>query len=200
MSKKNIIVRSAYPLFLKKGFDGVSMEEIAKTSNVAKQTLYSHFKGKDDLFRAIIQERSKVFLNALPHSNDSFATLDDFLNKVGATTIKILYARETLELYRLVVSETPRFPDIGKFYWQAGVEAHTPPPVDCLRMRGIPVKVADSGIERFLSVMLGTLLTKTLLNCKYSPSKREMDNCLKHAVYAFYGAGNGTSRKGSTPL
>ena len=55
MSKEDAIIEAATRLFLSKGFSGVSMEEIAKGSSVAKQTLYSYFKGKDDLFRAIIK-------------------------------------------------------------------------------------------------------------------------------------------------
>jgi AcrR family transcriptional regulator len=49
------IVRAAYPLFVERGYDAVSMREIADDVPIHKATLYHHFQNKDDLFLAVVR-------------------------------------------------------------------------------------------------------------------------------------------------
>lgn len=49
------IVRAAYPLFARRGYDAVSMQEIADAVPINKATLYHHFQNKDDLFLAVVR-------------------------------------------------------------------------------------------------------------------------------------------------
>jgi AcrR family transcriptional regulator len=46
-------IRAAEELFKKVGFRAVTMEMVAREANVAKATLYSHFKNKDELYVAV---------------------------------------------------------------------------------------------------------------------------------------------------
>ncbi len=54
--KKQEIMEAAQKLFADKGFDSVTMEEIAKESEFTRKTLYAYFKNKEDLYQ-------QVFLN-----------------------------------------------------------------------------------------------------------------------------------------
>ena len=47
------VVRTAEELFKKVGFRAVTMELVAREANVAKATLYSYFKNKDELYMAV---------------------------------------------------------------------------------------------------------------------------------------------------
>ncbi|HET9661489.1 MAG TPA: TetR/AcrR family transcriptional regulator [Thermomicrobiales bacterium] len=49
------ILRAAYPLFVERGYDAVSMQEIADAVPIHKATLYHHFQNKDDLFLAVVR-------------------------------------------------------------------------------------------------------------------------------------------------
>jgi AcrR family transcriptional regulator len=49
------ILRAAYPLFVERGYDGVSMQGIADAVPLNKATLYHHFQSKDDLFQAVVR-------------------------------------------------------------------------------------------------------------------------------------------------
>lgn len=49
------IVRAAFPLFVERGYDAVSMQEIADAVPIHKATLYHHFQNKDDLFLAVVR-------------------------------------------------------------------------------------------------------------------------------------------------
>lgn len=52
MSKKEQIIKSAIRIFVTRGFENTSTEEITKEAHVAKGTLFYHFKTKDDLVNA----------------------------------------------------------------------------------------------------------------------------------------------------
>lgn len=57
--RKNAIIGVAEKLFFSRGFDNVSMEDIAKDAELGKGTLYLYFKRKDSLFFAIVFRRWK---------------------------------------------------------------------------------------------------------------------------------------------
>ena len=54
-AKRRQIVEGAREVFLSAGFDGASMNDIARASGVSKGTLYAYFDSKDELFEAIIR-------------------------------------------------------------------------------------------------------------------------------------------------
>ncbi len=64
--KRKAIIQAAITEFYGNGFEGSSMDNIAKDANVSKATVYNHFKNKENLFltiATIIQERlEKSFL------------------------------------------------------------------------------------------------------------------------------------------
>src|SRR5712671_218369 len=51
------IVRLAAPLFLKKGYDNVSIDEIIGVVGGSKATIYAWFGGKEGLFEAVVRQK-----------------------------------------------------------------------------------------------------------------------------------------------
>jgi AcrR family transcriptional regulator len=58
-------IRAAEELFKKVGFRAVTMELVAREANVAKATLYSHFKNKDELFLAVCARMARILRGAV---------------------------------------------------------------------------------------------------------------------------------------
>lgn len=57
-NKEDRIVDVAFGLFAARGFDGVSMSDIAEGARLTKATLYHYFPGKDAIFAAILKHQS----------------------------------------------------------------------------------------------------------------------------------------------
>jgi len=51
------ILQAAGECFLALGLSGTSMDEVANRAGVSKQTVYSHFHGKEELFQAVIRNK-----------------------------------------------------------------------------------------------------------------------------------------------
>ena len=56
MDTKKKIIEVSLALFAQKGFDGVSVREIAKEVGVRESALYKHYKNKEDILDKIIEE------------------------------------------------------------------------------------------------------------------------------------------------
>ena len=54
------VIRTAEELFKRVGFRAVTMEMVAREANVAKATLYSYFKNKDELYIAVCTRMADI--------------------------------------------------------------------------------------------------------------------------------------------
>ena len=80
-SKRRQILDGARKVFMDLGFDGASMNEIARSAGVSKGTLYVYFADKSRLFEAMVEdealEKSKIAYNLDPR-RDAEITLREF--------------------------------------------------------------------------------------------------------------------------
>src|SRR5207237_4242768 len=80
-SKRRQILDGARKVFMDLGFDGASMNEIARAAGVSKGTLYVYFADKSRLFEAIVEdealEKGKIAYNLDPR-RDVETTMREF--------------------------------------------------------------------------------------------------------------------------
>ncbi len=97
------ILNAAVDLFSEKGFQNVSMQEIAEKSEFAIGTLYKFFQNKEHLYKDIILEHSQSFhdeiMRALEESGDEVEKLRNFVRTKGELF------RNDLQLIRLYLTE-----------------------------------------------------------------------------------------------
>lgn len=80
------IIETASELFYKKGYNSTGINEIIKESEIAKATLYSHFKSKEDLLLAYLDVKDaelikhiEEFCNNKPKGNKRLIAVLEFL-------------------------------------------------------------------------------------------------------------------------
>ncbi len=83
LQRRAEIVKAAAELFSQKGYHNVSMQEIAERAEFAVGTLYKFFRNKEELYREILLETSKVFYSALSavleNGGDEYARIREYL-------------------------------------------------------------------------------------------------------------------------
>src|ERR1700721_373426 len=81
-AKRRQIMEGARAVFLASGFDGASMNDVARVAGVSKGTLYVYFESKEQLFEALIREERRQQAERLTdcslETDDVRATLMDF--------------------------------------------------------------------------------------------------------------------------
>ncbi len=63
--RERLILRAAEELFIERGYQGASMDDIAARVGIAKGTVYLHFASKEDLAVALIEQGVRRFAQAL---------------------------------------------------------------------------------------------------------------------------------------
>jgi TetR/AcrR family transcriptional regulator, mexJK operon transcriptional repressor len=124
--KRRAIVDAATELFLRNGYQGTSMDEVAARAAVSKQTVYKNFADKEQLFTGIVlgvagnAEHVVGELTAAlrEHPATTAAELERALTELARRYLDAVLAPEVLALRRLVVAEADRFPDLARTYYR----------------------------------------------------------------------------------
>jgi TetR/AcrR family transcriptional regulator, mexJK operon transcriptional repressor len=121
--KHSAILEAATTVFLRNGYLGTSMDEIAALASVSKQTVYKHFADKERLFTEIvvstvdeISDPNYEEVLDLRDSGDVDADLRDLARRQLA---RVMQPR-LLQLRRLVIGEAGRFPELGRTFYRQG--------------------------------------------------------------------------------
>lgn len=106
------ILEAAGKVFLERGFEGASIDEIAEAARAGKPTIYARFPSKEALFAAVVARKARK--NTSP---DDLAaqgsTTEERLRALATTILERALTSETVGLMRLTVAEARRFPDLA---------------------------------------------------------------------------------------
>ena len=116
--RRERIVRMAAPLFLKKGYDNVSIDEIIGVAGGSKATIYAWFGGKEGLFEAVVRQKCQDVTVAI--DVDQKGSLEDQLTHIGQTFLAMVLSPPILEFHRLMVSIGRTFPAAGRLFFESG--------------------------------------------------------------------------------
>jgi AcrR family transcriptional regulator len=113
------IVAASHRLFLEQGYNGTSMRQIARESQMALGSLYNHFPGKEDLFSAVFDAFNPYPILLLALENSQGATVDALVRTAARRMVTALSARP--DLVKLVFIDVVEFQGrhLQLFYPQA---------------------------------------------------------------------------------
>jgi TetR/AcrR family transcriptional regulator, mexJK operon transcriptional repressor len=123
--KRKAILEAAASLFIRDGYLGTSMDDIATLARVSKQTVYKHFTDKKSLFTEIVtstvDEVSDPVYNEVRNLQDS-GDLEADLRDLARRQLTGVMQPRLLQLRRLVIGEAARFPELGRTFYERGPE------------------------------------------------------------------------------
>jgi TetR/AcrR family transcriptional regulator, mexJK operon transcriptional repressor len=121
--KRRDILDAATEVFLRAGYLGTSMDEIAARAAVSKQTVYKHFADKQRLFTQIVtntvDQVSDPVYDEVLHLNDS-GDVEADLRDLARRQLAAVMQPRLLQLRRLVIGEAGRFPELGRTFYERG--------------------------------------------------------------------------------
>jgi TetR/AcrR family transcriptional repressor of mexJK operon len=188
-SKPAQILAAAKELFTSQGFGATSMDAIARTANVSKATLYAHFSGKEELFAAIVSHacRAQSRLLSAPGADD--LELTEALSEIGRNFLSLILPPQAVAIFRVVIGETARFPDLGRIFFESG------PNQMRATLSAFLAKAAERGrldiaepmraAEHLIGMLQTPVHLHVLFGVKDGFTKAEIDKVVKDAVEAF---------------
>ncbi|MDX2112400.1 MAG: TetR/AcrR family transcriptional regulator [Alphaproteobacteria bacterium] len=196
-AKYTAILRAASRLFLRHGYTRTSMDAVAKEADVSKQTVYSYFKNKDELFCRMIEEECARHTPPDSMLEDAALSMENALFKIGMGFIDMISSPRGLAIHRLVMAEVERHPRVAKLFYDSGP----------LQMQGLLVRYLNrqvqlgalviDDIERaasdFFALVKGRYHLRMQLRVKPLPTSRDIEKHLHDTVQVFlkiYGSKN----------
>ena len=193
-AKRRQIMEGARTAFLSAGFDGASMNDIARAAGVSKGTLYAYFTSKDELFEAIIRaEKAQAAerLCAFRREGDVREMLIDF----GVRLMRRMCEPGTLALARVVIAAVEKFPNVGRAYYEAGPlygATRVAAELAALDKAGaLKVPDPERAAWHFLDLCQSYVFKRLLFGVADSVRPEEIEGSVKAGVEAFlraYGA------------
>lgn len=122
-ARRDRIVQEAAVLFLERGYEEVSIDDIVERVGGSKGTIYAWFGGKALLFEAVIREFCARTSRDLEVEFDETQPIEEQLRRFSKAFLKLILSSQSLRLHRLVVSITIRFPQLAKAFYDAGPES-----------------------------------------------------------------------------
>lgn len=119
-AKARQILDGAEAVFAREGYSGASMNAIAAAAAVSKGTLYNHFADKESLFAAFVHDT--VAREGWPAFQLDHAPADvaDELRRLGERFLRLTTGPRPLAIFRVVVAEAERFPELGRVFMEMG--------------------------------------------------------------------------------
>jgi TetR/AcrR family transcriptional repressor of mexJK operon len=194
--KRGAILEAATAAFLRNGYRGTSMDEIAALAGVSKQTVYKHFADKERLFTEIVtstvDEVAEPVHNEVLELRDS-GDLEEDLRDLARRQVAAVMQPRVLQLRRLVIAEAGRFPELGRTFYERGpgrTIGALATVFDGLAARGL-LRLDDpllAAAHFNWLIMSGPLNLAMLLGRDEAPAPAELDRYADTGVRAFLAA------------
>jgi AcrR family transcriptional regulator len=185
--KKRVqILEGARIVFLAEGFDGASMEAIAQAAGVSKGTLYTYFRGKDELFTALVAACLNRSLEKTFRGMKKASDLRENLETLARNYLDAVREPDNLALLRVVVGASAKFPSLGRAFYETGMQ----PPVERLARylaenippRGADIWDAELAAVQFFAFLRASVAVPMLIAHEPSPSPQRCSEIIAQAV------------------
>lgn len=114
------VLEGARQVFMSDGFEGASVDEIARVANVSKATLYSYFPDKRLLFMEVATtECQRQARDAMDNINME-ASPREVLTQTGRHFLRFITSDFGQRIFRICVAESDRFPELGQKFYNSG--------------------------------------------------------------------------------
>ena len=126
-AKEQEVLDVATEYFLQHGYRGASINAMARSSGISKESIYRYFSSKQQLFEAVIGRELIEYRRNL-HRLDALRSMDlrAALITVSEAILAIITTDRTLALRRLIFDEATRSPEVGQHYYKIGAgQAYT---------------------------------------------------------------------------
>jgi TetR/AcrR family transcriptional repressor of mexJK operon len=185
-----VVLEVAKGKFLSAGYRETSLDAIARDAGVAKKTLYCHFGSKAGLFDAIVRTLTDVWVEELRKIVDNDNGPAAVLEAAALHLLDVGTRSDMIELYRLLLVESRRFPELVYAYRdRCGKFAGMEPLTDYLRRtveRGeLTIENVDLAVEQFVHLVLGGVRARMLLGCARRPNAASRRRIARQAVGIF---------------
>lgn len=114
------VLEGARQVFLCDGFEGASVDDIAKAAGVSKATLYSYFPDKRFLFLQVAKTECARQAEQAVETTNMDAPVQQVLNHIAVEMVDLFTSQFGKRIFRICVGESDRFPELAREFYESG--------------------------------------------------------------------------------
>jgi AcrR family transcriptional regulator len=177
----------ASELFLERGYDGVSVDDIVREVGGSKTNVYSFYGGKDGLFLAVMDTILEELIAPLKQLKLGGLSLEAGLRKFAKALLAVLLEERHLAFQRLVIAEALRHPQLGLTWYRNGpVLTRSVLKSFLVEHRALGHVRQDADLSQaavlFHDMIVGDLLNRAMMAIEGGPKPREIEMTIRQAV------------------
>ena len=183
------VLEGARWIFMRDGFEGASVDEIARAAKVSKATLYSYFSDKRLLFSEVARLECNRQAQEALDVIDAAAPVETALREAANRLVRFFLSDFGQQVFRICVSESHRFPELGCRFYASG------PALLRERLGVILQRYADQGVlkiddmdlaaSQFGELCKSDLFVRRLCGVDHDCSDQEVERVVDGVVEMF---------------
>ncbi|NRB20537.1 MAG: TetR/AcrR family transcriptional regulator [Rhodobacteraceae bacterium] len=183
------VLEGARDVFMADGFEGASVDDIARAAGVSKATLYSYFPDKRLLFMEVARHEC---------DRQACATVDLIETSCSPQQVLLVAARHILnvilsdfgqKMFRICVAEAERFPDLGRQFYESGpmvIRARIREYLELATARGeLRIEDFDLAADQLAELCKADLFPRLMFNIDTDFNEADRERVTKGAVDTF---------------
>lgn len=184
-AKEQEVLDVATAYFLKHGYQGASINAMARSSGISKESIYRYFSSKKQLFEAVIGRELIEYQKTVERLDAASKTIElrDALLMIAETVLGVITTERTLALRRLVFEEATRSPDVGQHYFRIGPEQGLGAIERVFAAHGLKTELPFTVLSRhFLALISWKLMLERECAVSDAPTKAEIRQWVESVV------------------
>lgn len=189
------VLDGARDVFMRHGFEGASVDEIARVAGVSKATLYSYFPDKRLLFSEVARAECNRQAEEAMAEFDLSDPVTVVLHQVADRIVRFFLSDFGQQVYRICVAESYRFPELGQRFYESGpalVRERLSAILQPYIARGeLKIDDMDLAADQFGQLCKSDLFVRRLCGISTETSEAEIERVVTGVVQMFlarYGA------------
>jgi AcrR family transcriptional regulator len=164
---------------------------IQQEAGVSKSTMYAHFPNKEMLFTAVIEAECTTFTDTVRDIQFESGKLRETLTLLAHAYLKIVLSPEGLAVFRVVIAEGIRFPNLARVFYLAGPQVMINMIAEQLTHAAASgeVDLSELGCDTAASLFINLVRSEPQLQClthpNAAPSAIQVDQWVNIAVTTF---------------
>jgi AcrR family transcriptional regulator len=163
--KRAEILRAARPIVLRDGLGGTNLDRVAAEGKISKMTLYRHFRSKEALFAGLVTDMCEYMREGLenaPLADIQKPASERLAHELRAFT-SALIEPDWLALYRLLVADGWRFPELARVFDESGMRIIRRRIAGLLETGGVPANKSAQVAAEVVALALGDGYQRAIL-------------------------------------
>ncbi len=190
-TKAYTVLRAARKIFLMHGFGSATTDMIQREAAVSKSTVYAHYANKEALFVAVVEAECRNFAETVRAIKFCPGKLAETLTALARAYLDIVLSPSGLALYRIIVSEGPRFPALARNFYLTGPSVITSMVADHFASAAASSEVdlgsleCDEAARVFMNMVRSEPQLLSLTHPDSPPTKQQIERWVEVVVETF---------------